>query len=111
VEIGKGLNPIYVFVVLVVLCQLLISKTRFGRNIMFMGSNPTAASLSGINVRLNTIVVFLLSGMISALSGVILASRVMSANPQAGSGYELDAIASCVVGGVGSFVNTLSGWR
>jgi ribose transport system permease protein len=115
VEIGKGLNPIYIFVVLVVLCQLLISKTRFGRNIMFMGSNPTAAGLSGINVRLNTVVVFLLSGMISALAGVILASRVMSANPQAGSGYELDAIASCVVGGismrggVGSFVNTLIG--
>jgi ribose transport system permease protein len=115
VEIGKGLNPIYIFVGLVVVCQLLISKTRFGRSIMFMGSNPTAASLSGINVRLNTVVVFLLSGMISALSGVILASRVMSANPQAGSGYELDAIASCVVGGismrggVGSFVNTLIG--
>jgi D-xylose transport system permease protein len=82
---------------------------------MFMGSNPVAAGLSGINVRLNTMIVFMLSGLISALSGVILASRVMSANPNAGSGYELDAIASCVVGGismkggVGGFTNTLIG--
>ena len=115
VEIGKGLTPLYIFASIVVLGQLLISKTHFGRNIMFMGSNPTAASLSGINVRLNTMIVFLLSGMISALAGVILASRVMSANPNAGLGYELDAIASCVVGGIsmkggaGSFVNTLIG--
>jgi ribose transport system permease protein len=89
--------------------------THFGRNIMFMGANPTAASLSGINVRMYTMIVFMFSGMISSLSGVILASRVMSANPTAGAGYELDAIASCVVGGismkggVGSFINTLVG--
>ena len=115
VEIGKGLTPVYIFIAIVVIGQILISETRFGRNIMFMGANPTAASLSGINVRLYTMIVFMLSGMISALSGVVLASRVMSANPNAGSGYELDAIASCVVGGismkggVGSFVNTLIG--
>jgi len=115
VEIGKGLTPVYIFIVIVIVCQILVSKTHFGRNIMFIGANPTAASLSGINVRLYTMVVFMLSGMISALSGVILASRVMSANPNAGSGYELDAIASCVVGGismkggVGSFINTLIG--
>ncbi|MDR1898481.1 MAG: ABC transporter permease [Treponema sp.] len=115
VQIGKGLTPVYIFVALVIICQILISKTHFGRNLMFMGANPVAARLSGINVRLNTIIVFMLSGLISALSGVLLASRVMSANPQAGSGYELDAIASCVVGGismkggVGSFINTLIG--
>lgn len=115
VQIGKGLTPVYIFVVLVIVCQIMVTKTHFGRNLMFMGANPIAASLSGINVRLNTIIVFMLSGLISALSGVLLASRVMSANPQAGSGYELDAIASCVVGGismkggVGSFINTLIG--
>jgi ribose/xylose/arabinose/galactoside ABC-type transport system permease subunit len=115
VEIGKGLTPVYIFIAIIVICQLLVSKTHFGRNIMFMGANPVAARLSGINVRLNTMVVFMLSGAISALSGVILASRVMSANPTAGSGYELDAIASCVVGGIsmkggtGSFINTLIG--
>jgi ribose transport system permease protein len=115
VEIGKELTPVYIFIILIVVCQILISKTHFGRTIMFMGANPVAASLSGINVRLNTMMVFILSGLISALSGVLLASRVMSANPNAGSGYELDAIASCVVGGismkggVGGFINTLIG--
>jgi ribose transport system permease protein len=115
VEIGKELTPVYIFIILIAACQILVSKTHFGRTIMFMGANPVAASLSGINVRLNTMVVFMLSGLISALSGVILASRVMSANPNAGAGYELDAIASCVVGGismkggVGSFTNTLIG--
>ncbi|MDR2184216.1 MAG: ABC transporter permease [Treponema sp.] len=115
VEIGKELTPVYIFIILTVVCQILVSKTHFGRTIMFMGANPVAASLSGINVRLNTMIVFMLSGLISALSGVLLASRVMSANPNAGSGYELDAIASCVVGGismkggVGGFINTLIG--
>jgi ribose transport system permease protein len=115
VEIGKGLTPLYIFVSIVVLCQFVVTKTHFGRNIMFMGANPTAALLPGINVKFNTMIVFILSGMISALAGVILASRVMSANPNAGVGYELDAIASCVVGGIsmkggtGSFVNTLIG--
>jgi ribose/xylose/arabinose/galactoside ABC-type transport system permease subunit len=115
VEIGKGLTPIYLFIALIAVCQILVSKSHFGRNLMFMGANPVAALLSGINVRLNTIVVFVLSALISSLSGVVLASRVMSANPRAGVGYELDAIASCVVGGVsmrggaGSFVNTLIG--
>jgi ribose transport system permease protein len=115
VEIGKGMTPVYLFLAIIVVCQILVSKTHFGRSIMFMGANPVAAGLSGINVRLNTMVVFMLSGLISALSGVILASRVMSANPNAGSGYELDAIASCVVGGIsmkggtGSFINTLIG--
>jgi ribose transport system permease protein len=115
VEIGKELTPVYIFIILIIACQILVSKTHFGRTIMFMGANPVAASLSGINVRLNTMIVFMLSGLISALSGVILASRVMSANPSAGSGYELDAIASCVVGGIsmkggaGGFINTLIG--
>lgn len=115
VEIGKELTPVYIFIGLIAVCQILVSRTHFGRTIMFMGANPVAAGLSGINVRLNTMVVFMLSGLISALSGVILASRVMSANPNAGSGYELDAIASCVVGGismkggVGGFTNTLIG--
>jgi ribose transport system permease protein len=115
VEIGKELTPVYIFIVLIAVCQILVSKTHFGRTLMFMGANPVAAGLSGINVRLNTMIVFMLSGLISALSGVILASRVMSANPNAGTGYELDAIASCVVGGismkggVGGFTNTLIG--
>jgi ribose/xylose/arabinose/galactoside ABC-type transport system permease subunit len=114
-QIGKGLNPVYVFFALIVICQFVLTKTRFGRNVMFMGSNPNAARLSGINVRLYTMLVFMLCGVVTAMAGTLLPSRVMSANPTAGTGYELDAIAACVVGGIsmkggsGNFVNTLVG--
>ena len=114
-QIGKGLNPVYVFFALIVICQFVLTKTRFGRNVMFMGSNPNAARLSGINVRLYTMLVFMFCGVVTAMAGTLLPSRVMSANPTAGTGYELDAIAACVVGGIsmkggsGNFVNTLVG--
>lgn len=114
-KIGVGLNPVYVFFVLIVICQFTLTKTRLGRNIMFMGSNPMAAKLSGINVRLYTMLAFTFCGLITAMAGTLLPSRVMSANPTAGTNYELDAIAACVVGGIsmkggsGNFVNTLVG--
>ena len=114
-QVGKGMTPVYVFIGMVVICQLVLTKTKFGRNVLFMGANPTAASLSGINVRLYTMIVFMLCGLITSVAGVRLSSRVMSANPTAGVGYELDAIAACVVGGIsmkggsGSFINTLIG--
>jgi len=114
-QIGKGLNPVWVFFALVIICQFVLTKTHFGRNVMFMGANPAAARLSGINVRVYTMVVFMLCGFITAIAGTLLPSRVMAANPNAGINYELDAIAACVVGGIsmkggsGSFVNTLVG--
>lgn len=114
-QIGKGLNPVWVFFALVTICQFVLTKTHFGRNIMFMGANPVAARLSGINVRLYTMLVFMLCGFITAIAGTLLPSRVMAANPNAGINYELDAIAACVVGGIsmkggsGSFINTLVG--
>lgn len=114
-QIGKGTNPAWAFFLLIAICQALLTLTPFGRRLMFVGSNPAAARLSGINVGLYFAAAFTLCGLISGVAGVLLPSRVMSANPTAGTGYELDAIAACVVGGVsmkggsGSFVNTLVG--
>jgi ribose/xylose/arabinose/galactoside ABC-type transport system permease subunit len=114
-QIGKGTNPAWVFFALILICQALLTLTPFGRKLLFVGSNPTAARLSGINVGLYFAVAFTLCGLISGVAGVLLPSRVMSANPTAGTNYELEAIAACVVGGVsmkggsGSFVNTLVG--
>ncbi len=114
-RIGKGTNPAYVFFALVALCQFILVKTRFGRELTFVGSNPAAARLSGINIRRYFMMAFMLCGFISGIAGILLPSRVMSANPTAGTNYELEAIAACVVGGVsmkggsGSFVNTLVG--
>ena len=114
-QIGKGTNPAYVFFVLIIVCQFVLTLTRFGRKLLFVGSNPLAAKLSGINVQFYVMMAFMLCGLITGVAGVLLPSRVMSANPTAGTNYELDAIAACVVGGVsmkggsGNFINTLVG--
>ncbi|MBR2572461.1 MAG: ABC transporter permease [Clostridia bacterium] len=112
---GSGVNPAYVFFAIVIICQLVLKYTRFGRNLLFVGANPKAAQLSGINVRLYILLAFLICGGINGLAGVLQTSRVMTANPTAGTDYEMTAIAMCVVGGVsmkggsGSFINTLLG--
>jgi len=114
-KFGAGINPAYVFFAIAIICQLVLNYTRFGRNLLFVGSNPKAAQLSGINVRLYILIAFILCGGIAGLAGVLQTSRVMTANPTAGTGYEMTAIAMCVVGGVsmkggsGSFVNTVLG--
>lgn len=113
--IGSGVNPAYVFFAIVIICQLVLKYTRFGRNLLFVGANPKAAQLSGINIRLYILLAFLICGGINGLAGVLQTSRVMTANPTAGTDYEMTAIAMCVVGGVsmkggsGSFINTLLG--
>ena len=114
-RIGKGTTPAFVFFALIAVCQFVLVATTFGRKLVFVGSNPLAARLSGINVRFYFLMAFLLCGLITGVAGVLLPSRVMSANPTAGTDYELDAIAACVVGGVsmrggsGNFINTLTG--
>ena len=114
-RIGAGVNPAYVFFAIVIICQLVLKYTRFGRNLLFVGANPKAAQLSGINIQLYILLAFLICGGINGLAGVLQTSRVMTANPTAGTDYEMTAIAMCVVGGVsmkggsGSFINTLLG--
>ncbi|MDO4546775.1 MAG: ABC transporter permease [Clostridia bacterium] len=114
-QVGKGTNPAWAFFALIIIGQFILTATPFGRKLLFVGSNPKAANLSGINVRFYFLMAFMLCGLISGVAGVLLPSRVMSANPTAGTNYELDAIAACVVGGVsmkggsGTFLNTLVG--
>jgi ribose/xylose/arabinose/galactoside ABC-type transport system permease subunit len=114
-RIGKGANPIIVFLVLIAVSQFFITRTTFGRRIYFLGANPEAARLSGIPIGRYRTLIFTLSGFIAAIAGIVLPSRVAAANPTAGVGYELDAIAAVVVGGIsmkggsGTFLNTLMG--
>lgn len=91
--------PLIAFFVVVVVFQLILSRTRFGRHIYAVGGNPVAARLSGVNVTLVIIAVFTLSGMLAGFAGPIDAAYSASADPLAGTGYELDAIAACVIGG------------
>ena len=95
--------------------NFLLNKTRLGRSIYGIGGNPEAAELSGINVRKVTLLVFASMSMLAALSGMLFTSRMASATPQAGLGFELDAIASSYIGGVsvsggiGKVTNTIIG--
>ena len=76
-----------------------LSQTRIGRYIYALGGNESATALSGININRVKLFVFAVSGLLAALAGLIVTARLGSAQPTAGSGYELDAIAAVVVGG------------
>lgn len=103
-EIGGGYLfnipiPIYIMIVLFILGYYILTQTKFGRYTYAIGGNEEATKLSGINVDKIKIWVYGLCGALSALAGIILTSRLYSAQPTAGSGYELDAIAAVVLGG------------
>ncbi len=82
------------------LVWVLWNKTKFGKNIFAIGGNPEAAKVSGVNVTLNLILIYMLSGVFYAFGGMLEAGRIGSATNNLGFMYELDAIAACVVGGV-----------
>jgi putative multiple sugar transport system permease protein len=97
----NGLSWSLVIMLLVVgIFQFVTTKTPLGRHIYAVGGNPEAAELSGISVAKITFIVFGAMGMLSALSGVMYASRLQSATTTAGLGFETDAIAAAFVGGV-----------
>lgn len=90
---------IIVSVVLAIIGQILLGRTRFGRSVYAIGSNRRASLLSGLSVRRNTILVYVMSGLFSAIGGILLTAYVNSALPTAGQNYELDSIAAVVIGG------------
>jgi putative multiple sugar transport system permease protein len=97
----NGLSWTFVIMMIVVLIYDFISrKTVLGRHIFAVGGNPEAAELSGINVKKITLFVFASMGMLAGLSGILFTARLKSASPQAGTLFELDAIAACYIGGV-----------
>jgi inositol transport system permease protein len=91
--------PIIVFVVVIALTHLMLNNTRFGRHVYAIGGNETAARVSGVNIGRTKILIYTFSGLMAGLGGVVLTARVQSATPALGTGYELDAIASAVIGG------------
>lgn len=107
--------PILVMVAVMIVMLILLNKTKFGRNIYAIGGNREAARFSGIPVRLTTQWVYIISGLLCGICGVIWASRLYSGQPTLGEGAEMDAIASAVVGGTsmaggsGSIGGTLLG--
>jgi putative multiple sugar transport system permease protein len=97
----NGLSWTVVVVLLVVgIYHFVSTQTVLGRHIYAIGGNPEAAELSGVSVKRLTFIVFGSMGMLSALSGILFASRLQSATTQAGTLFELDAIAAAYIGGV-----------
>lgn len=102
-HLGADLGPIPVPVIMLalagVVCWFILSRTVLGRSLYAIGGNEEAARLSGIPVRRILVAVYALAGLFAGLAGLVLAGRLSSAQPQAGMGYELDAIAAVVIGG------------
>jgi L-arabinose transport system permease protein len=92
--------PIWITIACLILFGFLLNKTTFGRNTLAIGGNEEAARLAGVPVVRTKIVIFMLSGLVSAAAGIILASRMTSGQPMTSIGYELIVISACVLGGV-----------
>jgi ribose transport system permease protein len=119
-KLGQGyLGPVPIPIIIMLLVYaiffIILKYTVFGRNVYMIGGNKEAAHLTGIKVVSRLVWVYTISGICSAIAGVILAGRLFSGQPNVGTGYELDAIAAVVLGGtslnggVGSIVGSLFG--
>jgi ribose transport system permease protein len=98
--------PVWISAVVVLTAVIITGKTPLGRYIYAIGGNENAAKLSGINIKRVKIIVYAMAGTLAAVGGLIVTSRLDSAQPNAGISYELDAIAAVVIGGT-----SLSGGR
>lgn len=107
--------PIIVLIIIFIICSLILKKTLLGRYIYAIGGNEQASRASGINVNQVKIAVYSISGLLAGLAGVLLTSRITTGQPNAGAGFELDAIAAAVIGGTstsggtGTMTGTLVG--
>ncbi|WP_428666043.1 ABC transporter permease [Runella sp.] len=107
--------PVWISVAVVLLMIFITQKTTFGRHIYAIGGNEKAAFLSGININRIKLGVYGIAGMMAAIGGILVTSRLNSAQPNAGTSYELDSIAAVVIGGtslsggVGSVTGTVIG--
>lgn len=107
--------PIILLIIVFIIMNIILGRTKFGRQAYIIGGNEEAAIYSGINVKKIKIYIYMIVGFLASLSGIILASRLYSGQPNSANGYELDAIAAAVLGGTslsggyGTIVGTLIG--
>ncbi|PVZ20233.1 MULTISPECIES: L-arabinose ABC transporter permease AraH [unclassified Pseudomonas] len=99
-QLGGVPVPILITVACFAFFGWLLNYTTYGRNTMAIGGNQEAARLAGVRVDRTKIVIFAVHGLIGALAGVVLASRMTSGQPMVGQGFELTVISACVLGGV-----------
>ena len=108
-------TPIFIMVVVFLIVLFILNKTKFGRGLYAIGGNAETARLAGVNVKRYLVMVYAIGGFLFGLAGMILAGRLSMGTATVGDGYELDAIASVVIGGAslaggtGSTTKTLIG--
>ncbi|GAB3263321.1 sugar ABC transporter permease [Larkinella harenae] len=108
-------TPIIILIVFFIICSVLLKKTVLGRYMYAVGGNEQAAKASGIQLNKVKMVVYTLCGGLAALAGILLTSRITTGQPNAGAGFELDAIAAAIIGGTstsggtGTMTGTLIG--
>jgi ribose/xylose/arabinose/galactoside ABC-type transport system permease subunit len=105
-KIGLIPIPVIILVVIIIVIAIFLYRIKLGRFIYAVGGNENAARISGVNVANVKLVVYGVSGLMAGIAAIILTARVSSGLPQAGEGYEMDAIAACAIGGT-----SLSGGR
>jgi ribose transport system permease protein len=91
--------PVLVMILGIIVLAIVMKRTTYGMRVYAVGGNRNAAEIAGINAKNVLFSVYALSGLLAGISGVMLASRVISGPPNLGQGYELDAIAAVVIGG------------
>jgi ribose transport system permease protein len=96
-------NLLWIFLAVVLVTSFVLRRTVFGRYIYAVGSNPESARLAGVPVTRVLVSVYAIAGLLAALGGVLFTSRLTAGIPTAGTGYELNAIAACVIGGASLF--------
>jgi ribose transport system permease protein len=107
--------PVWISAVVVFIAVVITNRTRLGRYIYAIGGNETAAELSGLKIDKIKLIVYSVAGALAAIGGIIVTSRLDSAQPNAGAGFELDSIAAVVIGGTslsggkGTILGTVQG--
>ena len=107
--------PILFLVLSYAICHILLTKTIFGRYVKAIGGNEMASYVAGVRVNRIKLYVYMISGLFAALAGILLTARINTGQPNAGLGFELDAIAAVIIGGTstrggkGTITGTLLG--
>ncbi len=108
--------PVVVMIVVVAISWLVLARTRFGMHVYAVGGNAHAARVAGVNLRTTRFAVYTISGVLAGIAGVLLAARATAGIANSGTGYELNAIAAAVIGGIslaggrGSLIGTVFGF-
>ena len=114
-RIGSIPFPIFIFIGVAIIGQLLLSLTRFGRQLYAIGGNPNTSELSGINVTKIRVLAYMISGITASIGGIMIAARTQNLDPSFGFGQETDVLTCVLLGGVslyggkGSVVGTFAG--